>query len=196
MSNMFRLVKIMSFALIILGIAGSGLTGYILVSLPTLLGPVDQTAAYLSKITLPKIVTVDLSNASQSIKTVADSLPDSVTVLFLNVLDLKAAKAGLYDLSASLSNVEVVTGLNEVENQLHQSAQQIYQVKTYVTYLVAFLFAISVVTVLTGSTFFLLIRSLKKILDSGLSVTNCFPVNFSFTRERLKTPTQSNLTYS
>ncbi len=126
-------------------------------------------------------VHVDLSGAAESVRAVSSSFPDCVTIALACVFDLKGTKADLNQLADSLGSVQVKTGLNDskialnrlasslsrvqidtglegAQKQIHQAAQQIYQVKTLVEVLVVFFFAISILFTLTGLSFIILVR--------------------------------------
>ncbi len=154
-----RALVIIASILVILGLLGSGISGYTLASLPRWLAPVDQTTQFLSNVSFPSTARVNLTNSAQDVRRLADSLPDCISVIVC-VSDLKASKSALYDLASSMDNVQVTTGLSELQFQLRQSGQQLYQVKSFVTYVIAFFFGMSVLFILTGIGFLLVNRKI------------------------------------
>ena len=137
-----------------------GITGFALVTLPSLLSPLDRTVQALSSVDLPLTLQLNLSASSQAIEAVADSYPNCITVAFLCVFDLNQTKTGLNQLADSLSNLQVDTGLGTVQTEIRQTAQGLAQVKTYAAVLVASFFFISVLFLTVGVVLLLLIREI------------------------------------
>ncbi len=144
----------------VLGLVGSGISGYTIVYLPSLLAPVDVAAQSLSTISLPTSINVNLTASAQDVKQLADSLPNCIAVIVC-LVDLTNAKNALYDLSSSLTNVKIQTGLQSLQSQLQASGEQLYQVKSFVVYVVSFLLGASILFVLTGLGFFLVARKIS-----------------------------------
>ncbi len=155
-----KALKAIAGVLIILGLVGTGVSGYTLVSLPSLLAPIDQAAQFLSSVSIPTTINVSLAGPSHDVKKLADSLPDCISVIVC-IVDLRNSKNALYDLSASLSSLKVDTGLEALQLQIQTSAQQLYQVKVFVTYVIGFLFGAGVLFVLTGLGFLLIARRIS-----------------------------------